>query len=284
MLYDGAVVFEGGGMRGSYTCGVIDAFLDNDIEFKTCYGVSSGSCHATSYLSKQRGRALRVVTDYLDDDRFFSLKSRFKTGNMFGVEMMYDTIPRYLDPYDYETYNKYQGTFYSVAFNCVTGKPDYLKVKVMEKEWMKVCASSSLPIIAADPIELEEGRYFDGGIGDSIPVRKSIEDGNKKTVLVLTQAKGYVKKKDKSVPLLKMRYHKYPLLAQRVADRHIRYNETLKFIDEQEALGNIFVIRPQKPVNVGRLETDKAKLDVVYEEGLEEATALIPKLIEYLER
>lgn len=282
MIYDGAVVFEGGGMRGSYTCGVIDSFLDNDIEFCACYAVSSGTCHASSYLSKQRGRAQRVLMDYLDDERFFGFKSLVKTGNLFGVEMMYDTIPKYLDPYDYETFKKYPGNFYSVAFNCVTGKPDYLKVKEMENEWMKVCASSSLPIISK-PVEIDGGIYFDGGIGDSIPVNKALEDGNKKVVLVLTQAKGYVKHKDKTLPLLKAVYRKYPDLAARVADRHTRYNETMKFINEQEELGNIFVIRPKKPVNIGRLETNKDKLKAIYLEGLQDANELAHPLKKYLE-
>ena len=125
-LFKAGLILEGGGMRGAYTAGVLDFFLDKNLEFEEVYGVSAGSIHATSYLSRQRGRNIAVSTDYLDDPGYCSLKSLIKTGNLFGVKMCYDQIPNELNPYDHETFLSYPGRFYAVLTDCETGKPHYI--------------------------------------------------------------------------------------------------------------------------------------------------------------
>lgn len=282
MMYPAGIIFEGGGMRGGYTCGVIDALLENDMEFQNCYGVSSGACHATSYISKQKGRAQRVNVNYIHDKRYRSLKNLFTTGNYFGTKMIFDTIPRELDPFDFETYDSYGGTFYAVVINCRTAEPEYLPVRVMEDEWQKILASFSLPLLSK-MTKINGVRYLDGGIVDSIPIKRSIADGNKKTVIVLTQDKNYRKKLNKAILPIAVRYCFYPKFIYKIAVRHKRYNETLKFIDEEEAAGNVFVIRPKKKVKIGRLEFSREKMDKLYDDGYKDAEELMPKLKEFLE-
>lgn len=264
------LVLEGGGMRGAYTAGVLDFFLDNNIFFTSCYGVSAGSVNACSYISKQRGRAFRVDVDYLDDKRYASFYNLVKTGNFFGTEMCYETIPKELNPYDYETFNAYKGSFYAVVTNCESGHPEYMKICDLQKQINIIRASCSLPLMA-EMVELNGKEYLDGGIADSIPIRKSVKDGNMKNVVVLTRDVNYRKAPSELLPILKVKYKKYPNLIKAIENRHKMYNMTLDYIKNQEQNGNIVVIRPSKPVTIGRLEKDKRKLTSLYKEGYRDA-------------
>ncbi len=282
-MYSAGLIFEGGGMRGAYTAGVIDALIDNKLEFSSCYGVSSGACHCASYLSKQRGRAYRTMTDYIDDKRYFSYWNLLTKGDLIGPEMLYHTIPEELDPFDYDEYNRYPGKFFSVVTNCETGEAEYLQVKVMQEDVEMIHASSSLPILAKK-VKVGENYYFDGGISDSIPIERSIADGNTKNVLVLTQAAGYQKKPDKTVPILRIAYAKYPKMVDMVATRHIRYNEALKIVDREEKAGRAFIIRPKKPVEVSRMDFNMKRIAPLYEEGYQETADVVDDLIAFLEK
>lgn len=277
------LVLEGGGMRGVYTAGVLDFFLDKDIEFDNVYGVSAGAANACSYISKQRGRALRVDVDYLEDKNYASIYSLVKTGDFFGAKMCYDTIPNKLNPFDYDTYNSFQGNFYATVTNCKTGKAEYKKVKDLKKDIVFVRASCSLPLMARE-VSIGDIPYLDGGVSDSIPILKARKDGNKKNVIILTRDKTYRKKKNELLFLLSIRYKKYPEFVKTMARRHIVYNKTLKYIDKLEDAGKAFVIRPKRPVSIGRLEKDKDKLLALYNEGYEDAKENYEKLKEYLEK
>lgn len=275
------LVLEGGGMRGVYTAGVLDFFLDNNIEFDNVYGVSAGAANACSYLSKQRGRALRVDVDYLEDKNYASVYSLIKTGDFFGAKMCYDTIPNKLNPFDYDEYSRFKGDFYATVTNCTTGKAEYKKVKDLKKEMAYVRASCSLPLMARE-VMINDKPYLDGGISDSIPILKARKDGNKKNVIILTRDITYRKKKNELMPLLKLRYRKYPEFIKTMARRHLVYNKTLDYIRKLEKSGKIFVIRPTRPVSIGRLEKDRDKLLALYEEGYKDAKANYGKLKEYL--
>ena len=193
-MINSGLIIEGGGMRGVYAAGVLDFFMEKNIYFNDCYAVSAGSCHAASYYSKQIGRSLKVTLDYINDKRYCSINSLIKTGDIFGVEMLYDLIPNELELYDYDTFNKFKGNFYSVVTNCKTGKAEYIKIKDMKKDIIAVRASSSLPLLSRI-VEINGENYLDGGISDSIPIKKSIEDGHKKNVVILTRDKTYRKSK-----------------------------------------------------------------------------------------
>lgn len=280
MIKAGLVV-EGGGMRGVYSSGVLDFFIEKDLFFENNYGVSAGACHLCSYLAKQYKRAFRVNVDYLNDKRYCSVHSLLKTGNLFGAEMLYDIIPNELDLFDYDTYNKNESNFYVVITDINTGKPEYVKIGDLKKDIIYVRASSSLPLLAQN-VKINDKEYLDGGISDSIPIKKSIADGNKKNVVILTRDSTYRKGKNSLMPIINLKYKKYPNFVKSMADRYIVYNEILDFIKELEDNGDVFVIRPKKPVNIGRTEKNREKLEALYNDGYNDAKDCYEELLKYL--
>jgi predicted patatin/cPLA2 family phospholipase len=282
-MYSAGLILEGGGMRGAYTAGVIDAFLDNDLEFSSCYGVSVGACNAACFISRQRRRAYRVTTDYIGDKRYCSIRSLLRSGNLFGPEMLYHIIPEQLDPYDYDAFSRYPGKLYVVATNCETGEAEYFHVKNMREEVEMLQASSSLPLLAKI-VRIDGKEYLDGGVVDSIPIQRSINDGNSKNVIALTQDITYRKEPMKIVPLMKIFYRNYPNLVHQLATRHVRYNQTLDLLAEEESAGRAFVLRPKKPVNIGRVETNKTKLAALYDDGYHDTMERMDDLIAFLEK
>ena len=281
-MIEAGLVVEGGGMRGVYTAGVLDYFMEKNLYFDDCYGVSAGACHISSYVSKQIGRSIKVTLDYINDKRYCSVNSLIKTGDMFGVEMLYDLIPNKLELYDYDTFNKFKGNFYSVVTNCKTGKAEYIKIKDMKKDIIAVRASSSLPLLSRI-VEINGKEYLDGGITDSIPIKKSIKDGHKKNVVILTRDKTYRKSKPKFLSLLKFKYKKYPNLVKAIENRYKIYNETLDFLEEEKAKNEVFIIQPKLPVKISRIEKDKDKLKALYDQGYEDAKELYEDLMKFLE-
>lgn len=281
-MYQAGLVLEGGGMKGVYTAGVLDFFLDKGIEFSSCYGVSAGACCLCSFLSKQRGRAYHVNVDYLDDKNYCSVYSLLKTGDLFGADMCYHRIPDELYPYDYETYNKYQGSFYSVVTNIETGCPEYIPIKDMKNDIDAIRASASLPLVSRN-VKYKDKLYLDGGISDAIPLRKSMEDGNVKNVVVMTKEVGYRRRPSSMTRLIKLRYRKYPEVYTLMKNRHTSYNETLDFIADEVKRGTAFLIQPRIKSDVGRIEKDVNKLRALYEEGYAQAGECYEDLIKFLE-
>lgn len=281
-MIEAGLVVEGGGMRGVYTAGVLDYFMEKNLYFDDCYGVSAGACHISSYVSKQIGRSIKVTLDYINDKRYCSVNSLIKTGDMFGVEMLYDLIPNKLELYDYDTFNKFKGNFYSVVTNCKTGKAEYIKIKDMKKDIIAVRASSSLPLLSRI-VEINGKEYLDGGITDSIPIKKSIKDGHKKNVVILTRDKTYRKSKPKFLSFFKLKYKKYPNLVKAIENRYKIYNETLDFLEEEKAKNKVFIIQPKLPVKISRIEKDKDKLKELYNQGYEDAKELYEDLMKFLE-
>lgn len=281
-MYQAGLILEGGGMKGVYTAGVLDFFLDKDIMFSSVYGVSAGACSMCSYLSKQRGRARDVNIDYLDNKHYFGARSMLTTGDLFNVNMLYHLIPEYLNPYDYEAFAAYKGKAYSVATNIVTGRPEYFRIRNMKTEIDKIRASASLPMVSRN-VKIDGNYYLDGALSDSIPLQKSVTDGNRKNVVVMTKEVGYVRQPASQLGLIKVRYMKYPKVAELMAERHTAYNDQVAYIERQQENGQAFVIRPQTPSSVGRVEKDVEKLKALYQQGYEEARECYDKLREYLE-
>lgn len=282
-MYQAGLVLEGGGMKGIYTAGVLDFFLDKEIEFSNCYGVSAGACCLCSYLSKQRKRAYHVNVDYLGQKAYCSVESLLKTGDLFGADMCYGLIPDYLNPYDYEAFGQYQGKAYAVVTNIKTGEPEYMQLQDMHKDIIAVRASSSMPLVSRN-VKIGEALYLDGGISDSIPIRRSMKDGNRKNVIVMTKEDGYVRlPAGAELALVKVRYMRYPKIYGLMRERHIAYNATVQYIEQMQKRGEVFVIRPKHKSDVGRVEKDKAKLDALYEEGYRDAEESYLDLLEYLD-
>ncbi len=280
-MYQAGLVLEGGGMKGMYTAGVLEFFLDKDIEFSSCYGVSAGACHLCSFLSKQKKRAYRVAVNYLDNKKYCGAFSLLTTGDLFGVDMCYDLIPNYLDPYDFETFGKYEGKAYAVVTNIRTGEAEYIQLKDMHEDIQAVRASSSMPLVSRK-VKIGDEYYLDGGIADSIPIARSIADGNEKNVVIMTKETGFIRKPESNLAILKARYAKYPKVYERMKERDKQYNRTLDYLDEMEKEGKVFIIRPKRKSEVGRVERDRSKLDALYEEGYRDAEECYVELLEYL--
>lgn len=281
-MYQAGLVLEGGGMKGTYTGGVLDFFLDKGLEFSSVYGVSAGACTMCSYLSRQRGRALDVVIDYLDSKKYCSVQSLLTTGDLFNVNTSYHLVPEYLNPYDYAAFDRYAGKAYAVVTNIVTGKPEYLRIRDMKTDIDAVRASASLPLVSRN-VKINGKLYLDGGISDAVPIKKSILDGNRKNVVILTKEEGYVRKPSSHMELIRLRYLHYPKVAELMAERHITYNNMLSYLEEQQANGQAFVIRPKKKSDVGRIEKDAEKLRALYEEGYRDTEECFETLLNYLE-
>lgn len=276
------LILEGGGMRGLYTCGVLDYFLERELTFSNIYGVSAGACHACSYISKQPGRAMRTALDYLDDKRYASMYSFLRTGDFFGVNLSYNLIPNELLPFDFETFKKSRCNFYAVTTNCTTGQTEYLPVKDLRVDMNIIRASSSLPLLSR-MVRIGDKKYLDGGISDSIPLARAIADGNEKNVVILTQHEGFRKEPNNMMTLMRARYKRYSELTQSIALRHEKYNETLDLLESQQEQGKAFVIRPKDPVELTRLEKDSTKLIALYESGRRDAEELYDALDSFLD-
>lgn len=283
MLYQAGLVLEGGGMKGVYTAGVLDFFLDQGIDFAKCYGVSAGACCLCSYLSRQRGRAYATMTDYVEDRNYFGVASLLKTGDLFNADMCYRQIPEILNPFDYEAFDQNPSKGYAVVTNIETGRPEYIRLKEMHRDIVAVQASASLPLISRN-VRIGEKLYLDGGISDSIPLLHAMADGNRKNVVVMTKEQGYRRKPSGKLGFLKVKYAAYPRVYELMKNRHIEYNRTLDFLQEQVKAGNVFLIQPRHKSQVGRLEKDRDKLKALYQEGYEEAKGCYEQLLDFLEK
>lgn len=281
-MYQAGLVLEGGGMKGAYTTGVLDFFLEKGIAFSRVYGVSAGAVHMMSYLSKQKKRSINISTKYAGDKRYCSMESLIRTGDIFNVEMCYSLIPRKYEPFDNQTYMSYPGKAFAVVTNIETGKPEYLRVKDGFADLKKVQASASLPLVSRN-VEIEGKLYLDGGISDAIPLQKSILDGNQKNIVILTKEEGYVRKPSSQLGLIKMRYRKFPKVYELMKNRHVTYNETMEFLRKQQENGQAFVIQPKTPSDVGRLEKDPKKIEALYMQGYRDAESCFEQMLQYLE-
>lgn len=271
------LVLEGGGMRGLYTCGVLEYFMEKDLYFKYIIGVSAGACNAVSYISKQKGRNEKVIINYSKDWRYMSFRNLLFRKSYFGMDFIFDEIPNNHVPFDFETFQKSPGEFLVVTTDCKTGAPYYLTKGEIGDKFQALRASASLPMLS--PIVNYKGHeLLDGGVSDSIPIRKSIQDGNTKNIIVLTRNKGYRKKPGKSSVLQKIKYRNYPLLLETMNNRYKNYNATLDYIDQLENEGKAVVIRPSIPLEVGRLEKDPKKLYGLLHNGYNDARSSYEKI------
>ena len=273
-----ALILEGGGMRGMYTCGVLDCFLDHNIEFDAVFAVSAGALHATSYISKQRGRSFKISTDYINDPRYCSMQSFFKTGNFLGYDFAFNQIPRKLNRFDHQTFEKSKTKLYAVATNIETGKPEYLKINKFYKDIKALQASASLPLISKN-IKVKDKYYLDGGISDSIPLKKAIEMGYDKCIVICTQPSSYKKGPNKLMPLLNIRYFKYKELRKSLKNRHEKYNSITKELIDNN---NILVIQPTESLGIGRTEKNLDKIKVIYDLGYADTNKLANDIDKFL--
>ena len=264
---ESSLVLEGGGMRGVFTCGVLDNFMDRGIHFPYAIGVSAGACNGLSFMSRQRGRAKFSNIDLLDKHQYIGFKHLITKGNIMDFELLFHTFPNEIIPYDYATYAASHNRFEMVTTDITTGQATYLEEYHDPKRVIDIVkASSSLPYVC--PItEVDGVKMLDGGISDSIPIARASEQGFPNSVVVLTRNKGYRKQNKSYSPHIL--YRKYPALRKALAMRNDIYNRQIEEVERLEAEGKIVVIRPERPIEVGRMERDTHKLLDLYNEGYE---------------
>ena len=275
------LVLEGGAMRGMFTCGILDVFMEQNMEFDGAAGISAGAVFGCNFKSRQIGRPLRYNKKYCSDPRYCSIRSLVKTGDLYGVEFCYHELPDKLDIFDRETFSKNPLEFYIGATDVTTGKPIFHRCSdggETDIEWMR--ASSSMPVVSR-PVQIGKYTLLDGGIADPIPYLYMESKGYDRNVLILTQPERYRKKP--TSPLMLAMLRRYPAIAQAMARRHTVYNRQLDQIKEREITGQSFVIRPPEDLKIGHTEKDPEELERVYQIGRHTAEEQISRVREFLE-
>ena len=276
------LILEGGAMRGMFTSGVLDVFLENGIEFDGAIGVSAGATFGCNLKSRQIGRAIRYNKRFAHDWRYCSLRSLIFTGDMYGARFCYDTLPNKLDVFDRKAYQENPMEFYCVASDCKTGLPVYKKLETCDQHdltWMR--ASASMPLVSR-VVSIDGYKLLDGGMTDSIPLKYFESIGYNRNVVILTQPRDFRKKPASLMWLMKLMLHKYPLLVEAMRRRPEVYNEETADVFEKADRGETFVICPEKPLGISRTENNPEELQRVYDEGCNIAKKLLPKIKEFL--
>ena len=276
------LILEGGAMRGMFTAGVMDVMMENGIEFDGAVGVSAGAAFGCNYKSKQIGRVIRYNTRFCRDKRYCGIRVLLKTGNIYSTEFCYGEVPLKHDVFDFDTYERHPMEFHVVSTNVETGEAVYRKYEGREDhgfDWIR--ASASMPMVS-QIVEIDGLRLLDGGIADSIPVRYFESLGFDRNLAILTQPKGYRKKKYAIMPLAKIKYRKYPNFVKAMGNRHVMYNETLDYIAKREEEGKLMVIRPDVDLPVKKVEKNPENLRAAYEIGRRVATERLDEIKAYL--
>ncbi len=265
------LVLEGGGMRGLFTAGVLDVLMERGETFDGLIGVSAGACFGCNYKSRQIGRVIRYNKRFARDPRYCSWMSLIRTGDLFGADFCYRELPSTLDVFDAAAFAENPMEFHVVATDCATGKAVYKRLdKADDAAFRWIRASASMPIVSR-PVEIEGREYLDGGLSDGIPLRHFESLGYEQNLVITTRPHGYRKFPKKSIRLLKPLLSRHPAVYEALRTRHIWYNKTLEYIDQQVAAGKAFLIAPQNPLPISRVCHDAATMQRIYDLGRESA-------------
>ncbi len=277
------LVLEGGAMRGQFTAGVLDFFMEHDLFCDHVIGVSAGALCGYCYVAGDLGRTCFLNMKYANDPRYLSMKSFVSTGNACGREFAFHEVPEKLEPFNFDAYLKSPITLTAVSSDLELGEADYHDIRDLSEEGdlPYLMASSSMPLVSK-VIEKDGKKLLDGGTCDSVPVTYSRLTGAKKHIVVLTQDATYRKAPNKLMPILQGTYADYPHYLERLRYRHIDYNRTYRNIARLEDAGEIVVVRPQRPVTISSMEHDQDKLLDLYAQGYAEAARRWPAIQDYL--
>lgn len=276
------LVLEGGGMRGLFSTGVLDAFLKEGITVDGMVGVSAGACLGCNYKSRQIGRALRYNIKLRKDPKYMGWRSLIKTGDFIGAEYTYHYVPTYVDVFDREAFADNPMKFEVVCTDVWTGGPIYKQIDTITDEtldWIR--ASASLPLLSR-PVELEGHVMLDGGMADAIPLRYWQSQGYDKNIVILTQPRDFRKKKTGMMPLFRLLMRKYPAVIEAMAHRHQMYNDQLDYILEEEKRGKTLLIFPPSKLNIGRVEQSADKMSAIRQLGEDTAMAMMERIKAFL--
>lgn len=266
------LILEGGGMRGLFTAGVLDVMMERGIRVDGIVGVSAGACFGCNYVSNQPGRVIRYNLKMKDEPRYMGIRNILRTGNLLDAEFAYHTLPDVLDPFDKEAFARSRVEFHVVCTDALTGEPVYQQLKApVDYEFMEwVRASSSLPLVS-HPVKIGGHLLLDGGISDSIPLRYFQDLGYEHNIVVLTQPKGFVKKRTKLMPLFRIFMRRYPAITEAMNRRHLMYNSQLAYLAQEERAGRITIIAPEDTLPIGRTDQNAGRMQHVYDMGREAA-------------
>ena len=268
------VVLEGGGMRGIYTVGVLDAFTKYNFMPDYLIGVSAGASNGVSYISRQEGRALRTNINYIGDRRYLSWSNYIKTGSLFGMDFLYEEIPQKLDPFDYESFFENPCDFKVGVTNAETGKAEFYGKDSLRDGATVLKASSSIPLVA-NPVNYRGNTYFDGGTAAPIPVGEALKDGCDKIIVVLTRDRNFIKPPLRCFPLVAWKMKEYPAMVDLLKRHHEVYRENQEEIRRLEKEGKAMVIAPAAPLQIDRFEKSRERLLAVYHQGLADGERFI---------
>lgn len=266
------LVVEGGGMKCAYNAGILDVFLDHQITFDYCIGVSGGAGNVASFVAGQRGRNIRFFTEHIHSPQYFGVKSLLKTGNLFGLQYIYGDLTNSTgkDPLDFPAIMKNPAEYEVVATNAVTGEAEYFgKEDMKQDDYRPIMASSAIPA-ACRPVEINGVPYYDGGISDAIPVRRALEKGCDRIVLILSKQRDYVRKPQGMRFLYSTLCRKYPKIIEDIDRRHITYRENLQEVFDLEKEGKAFVFAPSEHVKVGTYSMDEKTERILYDLGVKD--------------
>lgn len=270
------VLFEGGSFRPVFSCGIMDALLEEGIMFPYCIGVSAGAADAASYISRQPERNIRILEKYRNDKRYLSKRNFLKERSIFGLDFVFREIPNKLDVFDMKTFKEYDGRFVIVTTDAKTGKVHYFDQKDVDETFEVFCATCALPGVCP-PAKINGRKYYDGGLSNPIPIDKCLEDGCDKMLIVLTQPEGFIKTPRKSEKnMAKIMKLKYPAIAEELLKRCDKYNESVRLCEKLEKTGKAVILRPKYKLN--SLESDTGKLRQTYEMGKEIAKENMDKI------
>lgn len=275
------LVLEGGAMRGIYTAGVLDVFMENNINFDGVIGVSAGALFGVNLLSGQKGRVIRYNKRFNGDKNYMGLKPLLKTGNIIDAQYAYYEVPSKLDLFDNETFMASNIPFYAVVTNMETGEAEYIQIKDVFAQMETLRASSSMPFVSK-PVTLNGKRYLDGAVADSIPFEKFFDMGYDRLVGVLTKTADYVKSPVSPFMTNAFYRKKYAAFADKLRNRHNNYNQCMERIKAAEKENKIFVLRPTQKVKIKRTETDPQKMQELYELGIRDANDALDRLLAYI--
>ena len=275
-----ALVLEGGAMRGMYSAAVLDVLMEEGIKVDAIYATSAGVLFGVNYISGQRGRAIRYNKRFSRDKRYMGIYSLVTSGNVINKDFAFYEVPFTLDVFDDEAYMNSDVKMVATVTNVHSGGVEYIEVKSVLKQMEVLRAASAMPFVS-QMVELDGQLYLDGGLSDSIPLKKCQADGYERIIVVETRPKGYRKSKSSSLPA-KLFYSKYPNLVETINNRYSVYNDILQEIDDLDARGEIVLVQPSKELHLGRIESDPERLQEMYDLGIGDAKALLPRIKQFL--
>ncbi len=274
------LVLEGGGMRGLYTVGVLDALMEQGLRVDEAVGVSAGACNGVSYVSQQKGRGLQVNLDYLGDKRYLSWSNFFHTRSLFGMDFIFEEIPDRLIPFDYQAFQRDPCDFWAGVTDVETGLPVYFGKADLVDNSRVIRASSAIPVFSP-MVEYKGGRYLDGGTSAPIPLDKALEDGCDRLLVVLTRERSYVKQPEKFRWVYRWVFRRHPAMVQALDRRHQVYNQALEQLRQLEGEGRALVIAPKESLGLSRFEKNRERLLAAYREGLEQTKGQMGEILSF---